>query len=345
MKIAILSFYYGQNDRGAENWTKELSKRLHKQNAVTIFSNKNSNLDLNKRHGELGIMRRLFLDYWSRKILGFTLKIIPQLSKDNFDIIIPTNGGWQPILIRIFSWFKGKKMMVVGHSGIGWDDRINLWIFPDAFVALTKKAHDWAKLTNPFIKVKEIPNGVDLDKFSKQGSKINIPLKHPIVLCCSALVRSKRIDLIIKAVAATTNVSLLIVGKGELESELTEFGQKLLGKRFYITKKSYEQMPKVYRTCDLFTLPSWDREAFGIVYLEAMACGLGIVAPDDASRREIVGDAGILVDIEDEKKYVDTIGRALNIDWSIKARKQAEKFSWDKVAKKYEQLMLEIIQK
>ena len=112
-----------------------------------------------------------------------------------------------------------------------------------------------------------------------------------------------------------------------------------MGKRFKITAFNYKDMPKVYRSCDLFTLPSWGREAFGIVYLEAMASGLGVVAPDDPSRREIVGDAGILVDVSDSNKYAQAIKAALKSDWQKKARLQAQKFSWDKIAKKYEKVL------
>ncbi|MBI2599831.1 glycosyltransferase, partial [Candidatus Daviesbacteria bacterium] len=105
----------------------------------------------------------------------------------------------------------------------------------------------------------------------------------------------------------------------------------------------FEDMPKVYRSCDLFSLPSWDREAFGLVYLEAMASGLGVVAPDDTARREIVGDGGLFTDVTDSAVYGKMIKQALETDWSKKARSQAEKFSWDKVAGEYERIMFGMI--
>ena len=79
----------------------------------------------------------------------------------------------------------------------------------------------------------------------------------------------------------------------------------------------------------MFTLPSWIRESFGIVYVEAMACGLAVVAPDDLPRREIIGKAGILTDVFDEEKYAKALEDALNRDWGQIPVKQAEKFSWD----------------
>ena len=94
-------------------------------------------------------------------------------------------------------------------------------------------------------------------------------------------------------------------------------------------------MPEVYRGADVFTLPSWEREAFGLVYLEAMASNLPVVAPDDESRREIIKDAGILVGVTDVDLYAKALKEAAEKNFGDKPRRQAEKFSWDKISKEY----------
>ena len=81
-------------------------------------------------------------------------------------------------------------------------------------------------------------------------------------------------------------------------------------------------------------------EAFGIVYVEAMASGLPVVATDDENRREIIGDAGLFVDPENIEEYAQTLGKALKTDFGEKPRQQAKKFSWDKIASQYEQIMI-----
>jgi len=112
-----------------------------------------------------------------------------------------------------------------------------------------------------------------------------------------------------------------------------------------LMKVSPAEIPKFYRNSDLFTLPSNEFEAFGIVYLEALASGLPVVATDDALRKEIIRDAGILVNPEDIDVYAKALEKALKTDWGDKPRNQAKKFSWDKVVKKYESLFQELTNK
>jgi glycosyltransferase involved in cell wall biosynthesis len=101
-------------------------------------------------------------------------------------------------------------------------------------------------------------------------------------------------------------------------------------------------MPSVYATADLFSYPTSTWESFGIVLVEAIASGLGVVATDDPIRREIVGNAGIFVDPTDTKAYSEALKEALETNWGDEPRKQAEKFSWDKIAKQYEKLFTDL---
>lgn len=356
MKVAILSFFNGHIERGLENWTYELSSRLSKKYEVVVFQNGIKKTDQSfkiistkipvnwtKSNPSFTPKRRLFLDYWSLLIASFTIKVWPILWKENFDIIIPTNGGWQSFLVRVLSLLKGSKMVIVGHSGRGWDDRFNSWCFPNTFITLTQSATRWVKKTNPFIKVVHIPNGVNLNRFNPQGEKLLVKLKKPIILCASALVPSKRIDLVVRAVGKLDHYNLLVVGGGELEEELDNLGKKLFGDRFLLTKLPYHQMPKVYRSADIFALTSWHSEAFPLVYLEALASNLPVVATDDEVRREIVGDAGILVNPENTDSLAQAISKALTTKWNGKPRKQAEKFNWDKIVKEYEKVFNEVV--
>ncbi|MCL4416744.1 MAG: glycosyltransferase family 4 protein [Actinobacteria bacterium] len=315
MKIAFLSRFQNITERGAENFVSELSKRLSKHMSVDILSGKDA-------------------DDFSKVIKG------------GYDVVIPINGRLQSLKASLGRISGKYKMLISGHSGIGRDDIWNIAICkPDVFVALTDYMYQWAKNWAWGSKVVKISNGVDLNKFSPNGAKINIDLPKPIILSVGALVWYKYHDRLIKAASQMGEASVLIVGKGPEEANLINRGKKLLGNRFKIAQFKYEDMPKVYRSCDLFSLPSWDREAFGMVYLEALASGLGVIAPSDASRREIVGEGGLFVDANDPISFAKAIEQGLKMDWVAKARTQAEKFSWDKVVSEYEKVMLNMIKK
>ncbi len=306
MKILILSRYQNTVERGVETIVKELVLRLSKGHDVTVLSGKDS-------------------DSFKKIISG------------NYDIVMPTNGRLQSLKASAGRLFSNYKLVIGGHSGIGRDDILNILLAkPDIFIALTDHMATWAKKWAWGSKVVTINNGIDLERFNSQGTKIPIDLKSPIVLSVGSLSWYKHHERSINAISKLSDVSLLIVGKGEEESKLRQLATEKIPGRFLITSYKYEDMPKVYRSCNVFTLPSWDREAFGVVYLEAMASNIPVVAPNDLSRKEIVGSGGLLVDVNNIEDYSKEISTALNENWGDKPRKQAEKFDWEKVAKEYE---------
>lgn len=312
MKIVFLSRYQKETERGAENFVNELAKRLSKRHSVDVFAGNKSD--------SLG-----------------------DILRGKYDIVVPINGRLQSLKVSLARVRGNHKLLITGHSGRGWDDIWNIAVVPDVFVALTDSLAKWAKNWAWRSKVVKIPNGVDLSKFKPEGEKLYLNLERPIVLSVGTLSWYKHHERAIDAMGYLDKGSLLIVGDGEQRDWLEGRGKKMLRKRFKIQSFGYLDMPKVYRSCDLFTLPSWSREAFGIAYVEAMASGLAVVAPDDESRREIVGNGGLLVNVENPYQYAEAIKAALKRDWSKDARKQAERFSWDKITNDYEKVMLEIL--
>ena len=341
MKIALINIYQGEIERGAETFVLELSKRLAINHLVKVFSGGK------KPQKRWPIIWRAFLDPHGIQVFIWTLKILQHIWKAKYDIVIPLNGGWQPAFIRLITWLYGGKMVVSGQSGMGWDDRNNLWCFPNAFVALTSKAKKWAKKANPFMnKIFYIPNGVDLNKFKPNGEKYRTRLKKPIILCVGALTPQKRINLVIDAVSKLNEASLLVATGDKDIDNIAKLERALLGSRFKLISVPYINMPDVYRVADVFTLVSESSEAFGNVFVEAMATNLPVVAVNDEQRREIIGDAGLYVDDpNDLDSYANVLKKALNTEWGDIPRKQAEKFNWDKIANKYEKLFKIILER
>ncbi len=311
LRILFLCRDLGVVNRGVETYVLELSKRLSKEFTVEVLTGKDSD-DFSK------------------------------ITSGKFDLVIPTNGRLQALKASL-GRLKGRyKTLISGQAGPGRDDIWNITVTtPDIFVALTDFELNWAKKFAWKSKLIKIPNGVDLEKF-RPGSKASLDLPRPIILSVGALTWYKHHEKTIEAMKKLDEGSLLIIGAGPKKEELLEQGKALLNEgRLKIMEANFSEMPLYYRSSDLFTLPSWDREAFGIVYVEAMASNLPVVAPNDSPRREIVGDAGILTDVSDPVKYAKAIKEAINLNWQNKPRMQAENFSWDKVSKKYEEVIKE----
>jgi phosphatidylinositol alpha-1,6-mannosyltransferase len=164
-------------------------------------------------------------------------------------------------------------------------------------------------------KIIKIPPGVDFN-FFKPGlqvddlhKKLNLQ-NQKIILTCGRLVRRKNHQAIIsvmpKILKEIKNVSYVIVGDGpEKESLVTKVKALSLQNHVkFLDKVLDSELPYYYNLCDVFCLPSieipgkGDVEGFGIVFLEALACGKPVVGGNSGGIHEAVSDNvdGFLVD-------------------------------------------------
>lgn len=355
MTILFLNLYSGINNRGAEIFVHQLAIRLVKKHRVTLVGAGKielpgvESIKISSSSGQPQeqlssnpidrLRKRLFLDAAGLSILSFALKTFPLLWKRKFDLVIPVNGFWLLLICKIVAFLRGGKTLVTGHSGPFWDERWNLYLKPNVFVATTKPTQIWAKSVCPWTRVEVIPYGVDLQKF-RNAKATKIPLEKPIILCPSAAVAYKRVDLAIKAIAHLQLGSLLHLGTGVEKASIKKLGHELLGEnRFLTDSASPEEMPICYASCDVVTLPSTKQENSPMVFLEALAAGKPIVVTNSLRARWILGEAGHYVDPENIDEYAAALRQAYMEHDPKKILAQAEKYSWDKIIEEYEQLI------
>lgn len=265
------------------------------------------------------------------------------------DLIFPCNDYGGLAMAAFVRALNGTPILYTEHNSLLANGRClarSLRFRPDRLVLYDEKTAEAARTIQPTQPMNVIPNGVDLEQFTPEGTQIDFGLARPIILCVASLNRNnhKRVELAMRAVARLSSASLLVCGDGPDRPYFQSLGDELLGsQRFAIRTFPFELMPEVYRSADVFTLPSIN-EPFGLAYVEAMASGLPVVATDDETRRFIVGDAGILCDVNKSEDYAAALAEVQSEEWKIRARQNARRFSWDTVTFKYRDVILETIE-
>lgn len=219
----------------------------------------------------------------------------------------------------------------------------------------------------PEEKVTVVPHGLDLNRF--QPGKKNWPLAKEIglqandlvVLTVGRQVKEKGGTDLLLALAALArrkmakNLKLVLVGGGPEREHLVNLGRRLGISRRLIFQESlpYKKMPEWYRLADIFVLPSkptpvW-QEQFGMVLLEAMACGVPVVATKSGAIAETVGEAGILVSPNSWPELAGALKKLildekLRQSLSKKGRRRVEnQFERRKIAQKIEKIYQKVL--
>ncbi len=192
-----------------------------------------------------------------------------------------------------------------------------------------------------------IPNGVRTAAFRNAvGDRkgFGLPEKKKIVLMVSALIASKRVAKAIEVVAQFDDLHLVVAGDGPERDNITQLAAQYLPGRFTRLTLSPGDMPKLYHSADVFLHMS-KGEAFGNVFIEALACGLPVIAHDVACHRWVVGETGFFADTEVIGATAAAVTRALQSggDLHKKRMEWVNRYDWQLVADRYEEFFGSLI--
>ena len=289
----------------------------------------------------------LYLDPLSLEWYTAALSALPHLWRGGYDAVVMEGGLVGAWICRLLRRFRGVPFVDVAH-GVDpkWEGAFARQR-PDRVVTFTAAAAAMVRSRAPGAAVLVIPHGIDLERWQPPAARAAAPgpqpgqaagplpdrpagvppLSRPRVLCVGAVDALKRMHLAVEAVAALPgDASLTVLGDGPEAAALDRLAAARLGAGRYLRRVvPRDEMPLWYRAADCFTLPS-RTESFGLVYLEALACGLPVVAPDDAVRREVIGDAGLFCDVTETAAYSRALAAALSRGWGELPRRRAERF-------------------
>lgn len=161
-------------------------------------------------------------------------------------------------------------------------------------------------------KIRVIPNGVDVSSFApiprpEAASKLGLEHQGFRVLYVGAIKKSKGVHHLLNATrglveALDDSVELFLVGRGQYEREARLLADELgiASSVRFVGRRPNDEIPLWINACDVAALPSLS-EGFGVVLIEAMACGKPVVATRCGGPEDIVNaDTGILVPVEDQ---------------------------------------------
>jgi len=218
-----------------------------------------------------------------------------------------------------------------------------IWSSATVIVANSVGLRNLAVQFMPELNIEVIPNGINSEQFFPLENKTISKTVKLLTVC--RLITRKRIDLLITAVSRAKELGLdtqlNIAGEGNLMPQLQRLAGELnvADSVTFMGRVPAEQMPQLYRDNDIFVMSS-AHEGMSNAMLEAMASGLPIVTTRCEGVQELIADNGIVVEKADAKSIADAVMKLVRDKqmynmMCIAARKQAENFSWRRVAEEY----------
>jgi glycosyltransferase involved in cell wall biosynthesis len=381
MRVLILNYEFPPMGGGAGYASYNLSKQLARRgHDVTVLTSRYGDQAKQETQDNIRIIRCLS---WRKSIhdcglrgaltylLSSAVALIPLKMWNDFDVLhyffsFPTGLlSYLPYAFRKVPYIVSLR----GSDVPGYDPynkkiemlhglllplNKGVWKSAARVVALSNSLRNLAQAKLPQKKMEIIPNGIESDLFFPDRCIADDNGTYRFITV-SRLVNRKGIDLVLHALAELKDdtIELLIVGSGNYEGQLKRLVHELdLEKsvRFY----GYclrEKLPDLYNTACAFILPS-RAESFGMVFVEAMACGLPVIGAKTGGVVDLVDeDCGILVDnddVEQIKQAIVQIKQSGKLRHSMGAcgQKRAEThFTWEAVADRYEQIYVDVVEK
>lgn len=308
----------------------------------------------------------LFFKYYQDGWVYFEEKAIQKLIRDEnlqFDLI-HAHFTWHSGAVAVkLKEIYNVPVVITEHTSQTFIDAIEKketqfirsWNLCDAIIRVRKGDIPlFESVGIPLDKVYYIPNGYNHKAFLNLDSQncrkqLGLPLKLQIILNVGNLYDEVKghkylIEAMSEVIKHRKDVLCIIVGKGKLYPELKKQIESL-GLSDYVKLaggKPYYEIPIWMNACDVFVLPSLS-ESFGVVQIEAMACGKPVVATRNGGSEEIIvsNDYGLLCDPAKPKELAKNILSALEISWDAKKIKEYSiQFTWEEIGKKILQVYL-----
>ena len=175
---------------------------------------------------------------------------------------------------------------------------------------------------------------------AKLLSQYGVPYNgEQIVLFAGKLTAVKGVDTLLKAAQEyealpQLNTITLIAGNGEKYQELQQLAAKLkLRSVYFLGHRNQQQLRQLYSNADIFVMPS-RYEAFGLVAVEAMACGLPVIASRVGGLCDFVNsETGVLINADNAQALCGAVVQELSsARWNAQQKAQVAQYAYKNYA-------------
>ncbi|MGN7704249.1 glycosyltransferase [Cellulosimicrobium sp. 22601] len=193
-------------------------------------------------------------------------------------------------------------------------------------------------------RVETVPLGVDPAVFAPDAGRDDRAPDRLRVGYAGRLAHHKGVDVLLAAVAGDDRLDLVVAGDGPDRAALEEAARPLGDRVRFVGALADAELVAFYRSLDALAVPSRETpgwvEQFGRVAVEAMACGVPVVATRTGALPDVVGGAGLLVASEDPAALRAALVRVRDEDGladrlRAAGAERAAACSWAEVARRY----------
>jgi glycosyltransferase involved in cell wall biosynthesis len=262
----------------------------------------------------------------SRYDLMVMLKLRKIIRDNNIQAVVTVGAGDKMFWGRLAAKIAGVPVICSALHSTGWPDGVgllnrSLTSITDAFIAVARSHGEFLTKHEKFpaSKVAVIPNGIDLQRFSKIDgcreqlrSELGLPADAKLVGIVAALRKEKNhlrfIDVAKRVCQIVDKAHFVIVGDGPERAEIeAQIARYQIGDRVHLlgTRSDIHQLLPAF---DVFTLTS-DNEANPVSILESLACSVPVVATDVGSVNEMViqGKTGFVTPVHDVPQFAEHV--------------------------------------
>jgi len=307
------------------------------------------------KEGRRSILQAIYFGFHSMKLI-----------KEDFDVIDCCGFPYFSLFsCKLISLIKRKKLFSTWHEVwgknywyeyIGWKGYLGYIIeklavlMPDKIISVSKHTtHKLKSELNSKKPIYTVPNGIEFDLITK----IKPAKEKSDVIFVGRLISSKNIDVLIKSIKLikkkNPEIKSLIIGDGPEKKKLEALTQKLnLEKnvKFLGILENHDDVYALMKSSKVFVLPS-TREGFGIVVIEANACGIPVITINhkDNAARDLIeeGKNGFVCQLNEEeiaKRIIRILINSSGLNMKKVCMDLAKKYDWDKIVDEIEGVYL-----